>query len=600
MVPILTLHDPERARRYHAEGVWRDDTLYGLLQQHAARGPERFALRDYRRRLTYGQAVGWVDAVAGWLHGLGLRRGQRVSVWLPNRVESVIVLLACSRNGYVCNQSLHQNYSVTEILALLRRLGTAVLITQAGYGADSAQPARGADSAQPARGADSAQPARGADSAHPARGVDSAQPARRADSAQPDIFARGTEAPSLRRVVGLAPLEGPQAAHGEFPQPAASAGMALPAPSTNADQVVYIAFTSGTTGEPKGVMHSDNTLLANARAMVADWGHTRESVILTLSPLSHHIATVAVAEALVAGAELAVNAPGPGRSGLDWIEETGATYVMGVPTHAIDLLSQLERSGRPRLGKVKVFYMAGSPIPIETAQRFLRIGITPQNVYGMSENGSHNYTLPSDDARTITETCGRPGKGYELRIWDQADPNVELPAGQMGEIGGRGGMLMLGYWGDQAATEASFNRHGWFMSGDLGILDENGCLRIVGRKKDLIIRGGHNIHPARIEDLAMRHPAVQKAAAFPVADERLGEKVCLAVIAVPEQPVSGAALLAHLHAAGLSKVDMPEYFIRLDDFPLTPSGKVLKRELAEWARSGRIRPEPVRWSEATK
>jgi acyl-CoA synthetase len=331
--------------------------------------------------------------------------------------------------------------------------------------------------------------------------------------------------------------------------------------------------------------------------MVADWGHTHESTVLSLSPLSHHIATVAIAQALVAGAELAVNAAGPGRSWLDWIEETGATYVMGVPTHAIDLLHQLERAKRTALGEVKVFYMAGAPIPIETAQRFLRIGITPQNVYGMSENSSHNYTLPTDDVRTITETCGRPGKGYEVRIFDQAAPDTEVPAGEIGEIGGRGGVLMLGYWSDQAATEASFNAGGWFMSGDLGILDERGCLRIVGRKKDLIIRGGHNIHPARIEDLAMRHPAVQKAAAFPVPDARLGEKVCLAVITAADQPLAGAQLLAHLHAAGLSKADMPEYFIRLDAFPLTPSGKVLKRELAEWARNGKIQPEPVRWTE---
>jgi acyl-CoA synthetase len=347
-------------------------------------------------------------------------------------------------------------------------------------------------------------------------------------------------------------------------------------------------------------MHSDNTLLANGRALVHDWGHTAESVILTLSPLSHHIATVAVAQWLAAGAELAVNAPGPGRPALEWIEETGATYVMGVPTHAMDLLSQVQRTGRAGLGRVRVFYMAGAPIPSGTAQRFLRMNVTPQNVYGMSENGSHNYTLPADDARTITETCGRPGQGYEIRIFDQNGPNRELPAGEVGEIGGRGAVLMLGYWGDQAATEAGFNASGWFLSGDLGRLDERGCLSIVGRKKDLIIRGGHNIHPARIEELALRHPGVLKAAAFAVPDERLGEKVCLAVIPAPGQSVPAPALLEHLHAAGLSTTDMPEYFVQLDAFPLTASGKILKRELAGWARSGRIRPEPVRWSAAGK
>jgi acyl-CoA synthetase len=122
----------------------------------------------------------------------------------------------------------------------------------------------------------------------------------------------------------------------------------------------------------------------------------------------------------------------------------------------------------------------------------------------------------------------------------------------------------------------------------------------VGRKKDLIIRGGHNIHPARIEDLAHRHPAVQKAAAFGVPDARLGEKACLAVICREGERVSGEALLDHLHAVGLSKYDMPEYFLAIDAFPLTASGKILKRELQEWAKSGRIGLQPVRWSEPVK
>jgi len=170
----------------------------------------------------------------------------------------------------------------------------------------------------------------------------------------------------------------------------------------------------------------------------------------------------------------------------------------------------------------------------------------------------------------------------------------------VGEIGTRGALLMLGYFDNQATTEDSFNRDGWFLSGDLGALDARGCLRIAGRKKDLIIRGGHNIHPARIEDLAHRHAAVQKAAAFGVADARLGEKVCLAVICREGERVTGEALLDHLHAVGLSKYDMPEYFLALPAFPLTASGKILKRELQDWARSGRIAPQPVRWREPAK
>jgi acyl-CoA synthetase len=154
---------------------------------------------------------------------------------------------------------------------------------------------------------------------------------------------------------------------------------------------------------------------------------------------------------------------------------------------------------------------------------------------------------------------------------------------------------MLGYFDDQSSTERSFNRHGWFMTGDLGSLDEGGNLRIVGRKKDLIIRGGHNIYPARIEELAMRHENVSKAAAFPVADDRLGEKVCLALIVKAKGRQSADEMLTHLERAGLSRYDMPEYYIELESFPLTASGKILKAALVELVKGGSISPQPVRW-----
>jgi acyl-CoA synthetase (AMP-forming)/AMP-acid ligase II len=552
---ILTLHDPQTARRYHETGVWREDTLYTLLREHARKRPMAYALRDGRRRLNWAQLLAWVDALAADLHQVGLKHGQRVSVWLPNRVEATVVFLACSRNGYVCNPSLHQNYTVKEVLELLARIQSAALFAQPGYGADADRT---------------------------------------------DIFPLARGLASMKRLYQLdgAGLEA-DGSHetGRFPALGTGADPAtLPEADCNPDKIVYLVFTSGTTGLPKGVLHSDNTLLANGRAMVRDWGLDERTVLYTHSPLSHHIATVALEQALVAGCELVLNDPLTGMRPLDWIVETGATYVMGVPTHAIDILADLKRRGGSRLGNVSIFYMAGSTIPPETARAFLALGIKPQNIYGMSENGSHQYTLPDDDVETITGTCGKACHGYETRLWDPENPDAEAQPGAIGEIGTRGALLMLGYFDNQTATETSFNASGWFMSGDLGHFDAKGNLQIVGRKKDLVIRGGHNIHPARIENLALKHPAVLKAAAFPVPDPRLGERLCLAIIPRDDSRVDGNELLCHLDRAGLSKFDMPEYFIALDAFPLTASGKILKRELVEWAKSGRIQPAPVRWT----
>ncbi len=548
MSTILTLHDPYVARRYYAEGHWRGDTLYSLLAQHARARPEAYALRDSRQRLTWSALAQWVEAIAADLHGAGLKRGQRVSVWLPNCAEAVAVFLACSRNGYVCNPSLHQNYTVAEVVQLMDRIQSAALVAQRGHGADARDR---------------------------------------------DVFEAAKALPSMKRVYAVDDT-GVSTNVAPCPAPGGAAGHAPPADETP-DKIVYLAFTSGTTGTPKGVLHSDNTLLANGRAMVHDWRHDERTVLYSHSPLSHHIATVAIEQSLVAGCELVVNDLAAETKPLDWIVETGATYVMGVPTHAVDLLADMQRRSFTALGKVRVFYMAGSTIPPETARAFLELGVTPQNIYGMTENGSHQYTLPGDDVETITSTCGRACAGYETRLWHAENPDREPAPGETGEIGTRGALLMLGYFDNQAATESSFNAHGWFMSGDLGKLDSRGNLQIVGRKKDLIIRGGHNIHPSRIENLAVKHPAVLKAAAYPVADLRLGERVCLAVIAREGATIDGMQLLAHLDSTGLSKYDMPEYYIVLEAFPLTASGKILKRELIEWTKSGRIKPEPVRW-----
>ena len=360
------------------------------------------------------------------------------------------------------------------------------------------------------------------------------------------------------------------------------------------NQVVYLAFTSGTTGVPKGVMHSDNTLLANARAIAADWAIDAQSVVYSLSPLSHNLGFGAMVMALAAGGELVIHDLPRGASLIDRVIDTGASFLVGVPTHAIDLLRELRERKLKGIGRLKGFRISGAAAPREVVAQLIDNGVVPQSGYGMTETCSHQYTLPTDDPNLIIETSGKACPGYELKIWRSDNPDVEAPVGDVGQIGGRGASLMLGYFGDQAATEASFNAHGWFMTGDLGWMDQNGYLRITGRKKDVIIRGGHNIYPARIEDLAMRHPAVERVAAVPVADARLGEKVCLAVMWRDGQRIEPAEMLAHLDTVGLSKYDMPEYFLDVDHIPLTPSGKIRKRDIVDWIAQGRAAPVPVR------
>lgn len=543
----------ELIARYTAQGFWRSDTIYALAKGHAERAPDSFAVRDRFRRITYRQLIDAADALATDLRRRGVEPGQRIAVWVPSRIESVVALLACSRDGTICCPSLHRDHTTGEVIELLQRMNAAALIVQDGYGADAAKR---------------------------------------------DLAVALRNVPTLRHVYALEPLTTAAASWPPFPQdvaPQPPAGREL---KSDPNTVVYLAFTSGTTGKPKGVMHSDNTLLANARQLAKDWSIDRTSVVFSLSPLSHNLGFGAQVMALAMGGELVINDLPRGASLADRILETGTSFLVGVPPNAIDLLAEMRAKNLKGLGRLSGFRISGAAVPSEVVAGLIAQGIRPQSGYGMTENCSHQYTLPGDDPRLIIETSGKTCPGYELKIFSTEDPNTEAFPGAIGQIGGRGASLMLGYFEDPKATAAAFNASGWFMTGDLGTIDADGYLRIAGRQKDIIIRGGHNIHPARIEEFATRHPSVRRAAAVPVKDSRLGEKVCLAVVFQPGQSVSADALLTHLDAAGLSKFDMPEYFVALDEIPLTPNGKMVKRAIAEWIAEGRIAPEPVRWQAA--
>ncbi|MBC7600623.1 MAG: acyl--CoA ligase [Polaromonas sp.] len=549
----LTLLSATQIDDFYKAGIWQHDTIYMAALAHARSQPDAYAVRDRLRRLTYAQLLGAADRLAARLHAAGVRAGQRVGVWTSSRVETAIAFLACSRNAYSCCPSLHRDHTVADILALMTRTHAAAFVGEVGYGADAQR--------------------------H-------------------DIFTMLEALESMRAVVRINPLDSADADGGLLVL--ADAEPQQPPPSQDPNRVVYLAFTSGTTGEPKGVMHSDNTLLSNARAIARDWSFGADSVLYTMSPLSHNLGLGGLISALAMGSELVVHDLPRGASVLDRLLDTSATFLFGVPTHAIDLLTELKARNMRSAGRLQGFRISGAAAPREVIAELLGCGVKPQSGYGMTEACSHHYTLPDDEPWRILETSGKACKGYEVRIFSTDNPEVEVPVGEVGQIGGRGGSLMLGYFDNQTATEEAFNSSGWFMTGDLGRLDADGYLVMTGRKKDLIIRGGHNIYPARIENLAMQHPAVARAVALPVPDARLGEKVCLAIMTRPGASVTVDALLEHLDASGLSRYDMPEFYLELKEIPLTASGKILKRGLADDLAAGRITPQPARWNIAAK
>lgn len=536
--PFLTLHLPSRAREYYASGDWRSETIYQAVAARATQNSDKVAVREFASVLTYRELLLRADRLADQLHALGLRPGDRVAFWGPSSSLAAVTLLACSRDRLVVVPSLHRDHTADEVATLMASIEAAAIIVDPCHGSDASRV---------------------------------------------DTMAILGNVASLRAVIDLRTEQ-----HLWLDGSASSDR----APGEDPDCVSYIAFTSGTTGQPKAVMHSDNTLMAAVRAMIRDWSLSDQSVIYSLSPLSHNLGFGAMVLALTSGAELIVHDLPRGVSLFDRIVDTGTTFLFGVPTHAVDLLAEMTRRDEKRLGSVTGFRISGAAVARNVVEAMMERGVTPQSGYGMTEAGSHHYTRPSDPAEIIASSSGRPYEGFSTRILSQ--DGHDLPAGEVGQICLRGPSVTLGYLGNQRATGEAFTSDGWLQTGDMGWQDAEGNIRITGRKKDIVVRGGHNIFPAKVESLAASFDGVDACAVIPVPDDRLGEKACL-VIAPDDGAVDPLELLKHLDESGLSRYDMPEYFARVPQIPLLASGKPAKIRLVEAFDRGELSIEPIRF-----
>tara|TARA_R110002072_G_scaffold195447_1_gene352772 strand:+ start:284 stop:1936 length:1653 start_codon:yes stop_codon:yes gene_type:complete len=540
-----TLPPDETAREaYYRSGAWGSQTIYDIVCAQKAVRPDAPAITDSHRTYTWRDLVDAVDTFAADLAGRGLVQGDTIFVGAPNRIETVIALLAASRDGFVCCPSPHRNHTVAEIAAMCERAACAAYIHYPGHGAD-------------------------------AQGDEI-----------PDLIRKLS---SLRCIYELSP----DSAAVPFGGRLEAGPRDAVAPAGNPDLVTYLAFTSGSTGAPKGVMHSDNSQLVAARGIAGAWGFGNDTVTLSLSPFSHNLGCGTLWTSLVCGGEFVLHDWPRGESLLDHIEEAGVDYLVGVPTHAMDLLAELKARGLSTYNRLSSFRVSAAACPEHVAAELYDYGIPVQKGYGMTETNGHQYGKPGDSRDLVVGTSGVCCPGYELRIFDANDPDREAPPGESGLVGGKGASLMLGYFNDRKAGQDCINAAGWFLTGDLGTIDANGYLRLTGRKKELIVRGGHNINPNLLEDLALRHPAVDLVAAIPVPDERLGERACLAVMFENGQSASAGEILSHLADEGLSRYDMPEFWLPLSDIPLMPNGKMEKREIIRRIDEGVLTPEPI-------
>jgi cyclohexanecarboxylate-CoA ligase len=524
------------------QGFWRDRTIVDDLCELAANTPDRIGLVAYhddntRIALTYRELTNQVDRLAAGLLELGVTRGEVVSFQLPNRWQFTVVALAIARIGAIANPIL-PILRRREVEFILQRTRSPVCIAPMSY-----------------------------------RG-----------------FAHGemleevcVESDTLRNVL----LTGPQGSFEAFmtePWEVRHSPTTLDATRPHPDDPALLMYTSGTTGEPKGVVHTYNTVFAGVQCVPRRVGLGADDVILMVSPLAHATGFFyGVVLPLVCGART-VHLDG---WNADKMLEIAAieqpTWTMGATAFVLDTCAAIEAGATPP-SSLRHYVCAGAPIPRATARLAREVMQTHLlSGWGMTEVGIAAMSSPGDDIEKVASSDGFAVPGVDLKICH--DDGTVAPTGEVGRLLIRTPGQHVDYFGRTDLYEEHFH-DGWFDTGDLARIASDGYLRIAGRVKDLVIRGGENIPVVEVERILQEHPAVSEIAIIAVPDERLGEKACAIVVSAGEATPSLADLNDHLDTHRVAKQFWPEYLVLRDSLPKTQTGKVMKHVL----RSETVQP----------
>ncbi len=359
----------------------------------------------------------------------------------------------------------------------------------------------------------------------------------------------------------------------------------IPAPELGPDDPSDILFTSGTTGVPKGVVQTHGRTLGVATDWVAMTGLSADDRYLMVNPYFHMFGLKAgILACVAAGATMLPEPVFDVDRVLRRVGDEAVTVLPGAPTIYQSILDHPGRDGYD-LSSLRVAVTGAADIPVELIRRVraelpFSVVITG---YGLTEAGTASATGPEDDPETVATTVGRPRPGFELRITD--DQGQDVPGGEPGEVVLRGPTVMAGYLDDPEATAQALSPAGWLRTGDLGVVDDRGCLRIVGRAKDMFIVGGFNAYPAEIENALLRHPDIQQAAVIGIPDPRLGEVGMAFVVVRPGADLTAEDLIAWSREE-MANYKVPRAVELIDELPLNATGKVEKNALRARVAAG--------------
>lgn len=521
-------NDVYGAGHFRAQGWWRDETLPGWLDRATRNRPGGVAIATRGGTTAYGELSGRAGRFAAALRRRGIGRGDIVAVHLPNVPEFLIAWLAINACGAVM-QTIHLAYGLREIAHLLRHSGaTAAIALGAGKNPSRAE----------------------------------------------ELQSLAAEIPSLRTIVavGCAVAGAEDFARMEM-EAAAEAGS-----DANPDEPFLLLYTSGTTSAPKAVSVTYNHFLSNARLAAAEFALAHDDRILCLAPYTHLYGLYTLQLGLCVGAGACMV---PVFSPPDFIEALRVmkpTVLFGAPGHIAACMQQRLFEGVD-LSALRIAVLSGTTVPPALSAAFehmLPNGKVMQ-AWGMTELQFGTCGRPSDAREVRIGSVGRAMPGTELRIAD-SDGHA-LAAGETGELQVRGCSVFSGYVGYSAATSEAFTADGWFRTGDLADMDQGGNVRLRGRIKDIINRGGVKFNPAEVESIVASHPAVAQVAIAPVPDAELGERAACFVVLNERATLDFEELTLYLAERKVAKFMWPEQLEIVADMPMTPTRKVIKPEL---------------------
>ena len=522
----------EAIERYTRSGVWRNVTLAEFAERQAARAPERIAVVESQWTLSFGEVLEQARRLAASFVAAGLRPGDVVSFQLPNWTETMAINIAACLAGLVVNPIV-PIYRDAEVRYILRDCRAKLFFVPESF-----------------------------------RNFD--------HSAMAAQLRR--ELPDLRDVIVV---RGQASGCRPYTELLDSGAQAILSGHTDPNAVKLVLYTSGTTGNPKGVLHSHNTILSEVDAVIHYWGIDEHDIVLMPSPVTHITGYLYALEiAFVAGVKVVFMERWNAREAVELIARHGVTFSVGATPFLKELVDEVDRC-KATLPSLRLFMSGGAPVPpelIRRANRTLGNG-RAFRVYGSTEAPTVTLGIRSRSEAELGATTDGRIVNHEVRICD-AHSGLPLADGEDGEICTRGPETMLGYT-DWAQTAEAFDADGFFHTGDLGVRGHGDFLTVSGRKKDLIIRGGENISPKEIEDVLHQLPSIKEVAVVAMPHERMGETVCAYVIPQPGQRVDVPALAAWLERAGLARQKFPERVELVDELPRTASGKVQKNILRE-------------------